>query len=131
MTEFWADCPPKGDVADYFAKGLPAEAIKNYKFPEPVNFDREYFEKLDRWQMIDNSLFEAIFAITEPAERERIVAMASIRATALGVSRSFDRCWKAFLGAQAAKNITSDNMTKFPGQLFALRCGEWTADAGA
>lgn len=80
--------------------------------------------------MIDNSLFEAIFAITEPAERERIVAMASIRATALGVSRSFDRCWKSFLGAQAAKNITSDNMTKFPGQLFALRCGEWTADAG-
>ena len=129
MTEFWADCPAKGDVADYFAAGLPTEAIINYNFPEPINFDRDYFEKLDRWQMIDNSLFEAIFAIKEPAERERIVAMASIRATALSISRDFNRCWKAFLSAQAAKGIKSDNMTKFPGQLFALRCGEWSADA--
>lgn len=128
LKDIWQAVPPKGDIADYFENGGSVDAILNYKFKEPVNLDRDYFEKLDRFQMVDNSLFEAMFSITEPSKREQIVAMADFRATALGISRSFNKCWKAYLQAQAAKNIKSDNMTKFPNQLFMLRCGEWVAD---
>ncbi|MBR6636573.1 MAG: DUF927 domain-containing protein, partial [Phascolarctobacterium sp.] len=127
ISEIWADCPPKGDVADYFAAGFSAEAIVNYKFAEPVNLDREFFAGLDGYDLTSKEILEAISSIKEADEQQRIIALANLRARELGMSRDFSKCWRSFQQARAAKGIKSDNMTRFPNQLFALRCADWEA----
>ena len=129
LSSIWPDCPPKGDVADFFAAGGSADLIRNYAFPVVLSLDREFFEGCDRFSLIDNALLEAIAAVTEAGKRQQVLAMARFRAGALGCKREFDAVWKAYLQQQAAKGIRSDNLTKFPQQLFALRCGSWSTSA--
>lgn len=128
LTSVWPECPPKGDIADYLEQGLPIEKITSYEFPDVITLDKEYFEKLDKFQMIDIKLFEAINSVEDPVKRQSIQAMANFRATALEMVREFTKCYKAYNVAQAQKNVKSDNVTKFPAQPFAINCGEWTAD---
>ena len=125
ITKLWPDCPPKGDIADYFAAGGTAEAIEAYEWPVVLSLDREFFEGCDRFSLIDEALLEAIAALTEPSKRQQVLSMARFRAGELCCKREFESCWKAYLQQQAAKGIRSDNLTKFPQQLFALRCGNW------
>lgn len=126
ITKLWPDCPPKGDIADYFAAGGTAEAIEAYEWPVVLSLDREFFEGCDdRFSLIDEALLEAIAAVTEPSKRQQVLSMARFRAGELCCKREFESCWKAYLQQQAAKGIRSDNLTKFPQQLFALRCGNW------
>ncbi len=129
ITKLWPECPPKGDIADFFAAGGTAEAIKGYAWPVVLSLDREFFEGCDRFSLIDNALLEAIAAVTEPSKRQQVLAMARFRAGELCCKREFEACWKAYLQQQAAKGIRSDNLTKFPQQLFALRCGSWSTSA--
>lgn len=125
ITKLWPECPPKGDIADYFAAGGTAEAIEAYEWPVVLSLDREFFEGCDRFSLIDEALLEAIAALTEPSKRQQVLSMARFRAGELCCKREFEACWKAYLQQQAAKGIRSDNLTKFPQQLFALRCGNW------
>jgi len=132
LPNVWPECPKKGDIADYLQKGLSIEKILSYEFSpgeEKEELDKSYFEKLDKFQMINTNLFEAINSIDDPVKRQSVQAMAIFRATALGMVREFNKCYKAFNVAQAQKNVKSDNMTKFPAQPFAINCGEWVADA--
>ena len=129
ITKLWPECPPKGDIADYFVAGGTAAAIKGYEWPVVLSLDREFFEGCDRFSLIDYALLEAIAAVTEPSKRQQVLAMARFRAGELCCKREFEACWKAYLQQQAAKGIRSDNMTKFPQQLFALRCGSWSTGA--
>lgn len=125
ITKLWPECPPKGDIADYFAAGGTAEAIESYEWPVVLSLNREFFEGCDRFSLIDEALLEAIAALTEPSKRQQVLSMARFRAGELCCKREFESCWKAYLQQQAAKGIRSDNLTKFPQQLFALRCGNW------
>lgn len=129
ITKLWPECPPKGDIADYFAAGGTAEAIEAYEWPVVLSLDREFFEGCDRFSLIDEALLEAIAALTEPSKRQQVLSMARFRAGELCCKREFESCWKAYLQQQAAKGIRSDNLTKFPQQLFALRCGNWSTSA--
>ena len=125
IKKLWPQCPPKGDIADYFAAGGTAEAIEAYEWPVVLSLDREFFEGCDRFSLIDEALLDAIAALTEPSKRQQVLSMARFRAGELCCKREFESCWKAYLQQQAAKGIRSDNLTKFPQQLFALRCGNW------
>lgn len=126
LVEIWPECPDKGDVADYFEQGGDAEKIKSYKFPEEIKLDEEYIDRLDHNKLIDDRLLEAVYAIDEPYKRQKLLTSLRIRASALNFRRDFENIWRAFCKAQAAKGIRSDNMTNFKGQLFKLRCGEWS-----
>lgn len=127
ISEIWADCPPKGDVADYLEAGFPIEAITNYKFEEPISLDKDFFAECDSYRLLSKEMMEALNSITKPDERQMVLALAGLRAKELQISREFQRCWKSYMQAQAAKGIKSENMTRFPNQLFSLRCGEWEA----
>lgn len=129
LPEIWPTCPKKGDVADYLANGGSAEKIRGYQFKEPVKLDRDFFESLDEYQMVEEDTLSAIYAVKDPAERARALAIAGIRASQLKVAQNFNRCWKAFLQGKAAKNIVGENLSCFPRQPFAIRTGEWDADA--
>lgn len=129
ITKLWPDCPPKGDIADYFAAGGTADAIRAYEWPVVLSLDRDFFEACDRFSLIDSALLEAIAGVTDPSKRQLILSMARFRAGELCCKREFESCWKAYLQQQAAKSIRSDNLTKFPQQLFALRCGSWSTSA--
>lgn len=128
LPDIWPTCPKKGDVADYLLNGGNPEKILNYKFPVPDKLDREFFEGLDSYDMVDAAVLSAIYAIKDPAERSQVLALANLRAGELRVVRQFNSCWKAYLQSQVARNIVSDNMTRFPAQPFSLRSGEWQAD---
>ncbi len=129
ITKLWPECPPKGDVADFFAAGGNADAIRGYAFPVVVSLDKQYFETCDRFALIDNALLEAIAAVTEPSKRQQVLSMAKFRAGELHCKREFEAVWKSYLQQLAAKGIRSDSLTKFPQQPFALRCGEWYTSA--
>ena len=45
LPDIWPECPPKGDVADYFDVGLPKSAIVNYRFVDidlPIYVGQKY-----------------------------------------------------------------------------------------
>lgn len=125
LQEIWAECPPKGDIADYFAAGGSVEAITSYVWTVPLSLDREAIAECDSYGLVSKEFLGALMAIKDPAERKQVEAMASIRAGELGCKRAFENCWKTFQNAEATKHIRSDNLTKFPQQPFALRCGSW------
>lgn len=126
LVDIWPECPNKGDVADYFDQGGDVNKIIGYEWPEEIKLDDEYIDGLDRNKLIDDRLLEAVYAIDEPYQRQKVLTSLRIKASALNFRRDFESCWKAFCKAQAAKGIRSDNMTNFKGQLFKLRCGEWS-----
>ena len=125
LADIWPECPRKGDVADYFEAGGAAEKIAGYEWPEEIKLDDEYIDGLDRKQLADERLMDAVYALNGAYEQQKLLTKLRIRANELGFQRNFDNLWKSYCQNQAAKGIRSDNMTKFPQQLFALRCGEW------
>lgn len=125
LADIWPECPRKGDVADYFEAGGAAEKIAEYEWPEEIKLDDEYIDGLDRKQLADERLMDAVYALNGAYEQQKLLTKLRIRANELGFQRNFDNLWKSYCQNQAAKGIRSDNMTKFPQQLFALRCGEW------
>lgn len=129
VVSFWKECPPKGDVADYFEAGGTADKITEYKFAEVEEIDIAYINELDANGIIGNDTFEAIFGIKDSFRQQQIIGYCVTRAKSLGMARTFQNCWKSFKQKKAASGITSENMTNFPEQLFSLRCGEWQTSA--
>lgn len=143
LPDIWPKCPVKGDVADYLEQGGDPEAIKNYQFPteeEPATLDpesgqdpqftKEFFEALDKEQLISPELFARIYAIKDPLERQRVETLAGFRASDLSIKREFDKNFKAWEFEQAKKENgkREEKYTQFPEQPLELRCGEWICD---
>ena len=142
LPDIWPKCPIKGDIADYLKAGEDPEAIKNYKFPaqeEAAAPDlgtcqdeqiEEYFNTLDKAQLTSPKLFESIYAIKDPAKRQRVESLALFRAGDLSIKREFDKNYKAFMYEQAKKGNGNqeEHYTQFPEQPLQLRCGEWICD---
>lgn len=125
LQDIWADCPPKGDIADYFAAGGSTEPITSYVWAVPLSLDGETITGYDAYELVSKEFLGAIMAIKDSSERDRVLTMVRIRAGELSCKRDFNKCWESFKQAEATKHIKSDNLTKFPQQMFALRCGAW------
>ena len=142
LPEIWPECPKKGDIADYFQTGGDPDKVRNYQFPaqeEAAAPDlgtcqdeqiEEYFNTLDKAQLTSPKLFESIYAIKDPAKRQRVESLALFRAGDLSIKREFDKNYKAFMYEQAKKGNGNqeEHYTQFPGQPLQLRCGEWCCD---
>nr|DAL33535.1 MAG TPA_asm: DNA directed DNA polymerase [Caudoviricetes sp.] len=126
-ADIWPDMKPKQDIADYLEAGKDPEQIHNYKFPT-ADFSEEYFLGLDKAGMIQPELFAGMNAIDDPVERQQAESLAAFRAKELGISREFQKNYKAWRISQAQANQNSRNTTKFSGQSFSLNCGDWIAD---
>lgn len=125
--EIWPTIQKKQDVADYFQQGGDPERIRNWKYPA-ADFTEEYFSGLDRAEMIKPALFAGINAISDPMERQQAESLASFRAKELGITREYQKNYKAWRAAQAQANKGSKNTTKFSNQPVVLECGDWIAD---
>lgn len=143
LPDIWPECPEKGDIADYLEQGGDPEAIRNYQFPteeEPAaldpesgqdpQFTKEFFEALDKEQLISPELFARIYTIKDPLERQRVETLAGFRASYLSIKREFDKNFKAWKFEQAKKENgkQEEKYTQFPEQPLQLRCGEWICD---
>lgn len=142
LRDIWPECPPKGDVADYFQANGDPDKIRNYQFPaqeEAAAPDLgtcqeeqivEYFNTLDKAQMTSPELFARICAIEDPVKRQRVESLALFRAGDLSIKREFDKNYKAFMYEQAKKGNGNqeEHYTQFPEQPLQLRCGEWICD---
>lgn len=142
LRDIWPECPPKGDVADYFQADGDPEKIRNYQFPaqeEAAALDLgtcqeeqivEYFNTLDKAQLTSPKLFARICAVEDTAKRQRVESLATFRASDLSIKREFDKNYRAFMHEQAKKGNGNqeEHYTQFPGQPLQLRCGEWYCD---
>lgn len=142
LRDIWPECPPKGDVADYFQANGDPDKIRNYQFPaqeEAAAPDLgtcqeeqivEYFNTLDKAQLTSPELFARICAIEDTAKRQRVESLATFRASDLSIKREFDKNYRAFMHEQAKKGNGNqeEHYTQFPGQPLQLRCGEWYCD---
>lgn len=142
LPDIWPECPPKGDIADYFQAGGDPDKVRNYQFPaqeEAAALDLgtcqeeqivEYFNTLDKAQMTSPKLFESIYAIKDPVKWQRVKSLATFRASDLSIKREFENNYNAFAREQAKKGNENqeEKYTQFPGQPLQLRCGEWCCD---
>ena len=127
LKDVWADCPKKGDIADYFAAGGKVEAITGYEWAQELT--PEYIATLDVAALTEPKLLEQAFQT--PAEsRSRVLLLLENRARELGTARSFSRLLKGYRTRDTSAEPASENRTKFTGQPLALRCGEWSAGDG-
>ena len=125
LKEIWPECPPKGDIADYFKAGGTAEAITNYEWlPE---LTPEYIGSIDLATLTDSKFLKQIFQ--EPADRlQSTLLHVKNRARELRVARDFNALLKNYQTQHAsASTATNENETNFTGQPLALRCGKWHA----
>ena len=149
LPEIWPECPPKGDIADYFQAGGDPDKIRNYQFPkeeeetaaldlEPgqdPQFTKEFFKGLDKEQLINPELFARIYTIKDPVEQQRVKTLAGFRAGELHCKRDFEKNFKTFKWEQAKKRENGgqnggqeERFTRFPEQPLQLRCDEWCCD---
>lgn len=142
LPEIWPECPIKGDIADYLEAGGEPEAIRNYQFPaqeEAAAPDLgtcqekqivEYFNTLDKAQLINPELFARIYAIQDSVKRQQVKSLATFRASDLSIKREFENNFQTFMHEQAKKGNGNqeEHYTQFPGQPLQLRCGDWIAD---
>ncbi len=124
MKDVWPQCPPKGDIADYFAKGLPVEAITNWQDKQEFNFDTLTAEQM----IVAPTACNYLYSLTDAFERQQAENKAMLRAQALGVKTKFKQFWNAYLAKQAQAKGAVQNVTKFPNQKLVLNCGDWTCD---
>ena len=120
LTEIWPDCPAKGDVADYFARGGDPSALS-------VSVD---YSNVTKKEMIGMRFYESLYAIKNENRRQYAVSMAEQRARELNIARQFSKGWQTFLRSRAkaeAEGVTV-NRTNFPDQPLALDAGDWIAD---
>lgn len=119
LTEIWPDCPEKGDVADYFARGGDPEKLR-------ISID---YSDVTKKEIIGMRFFESIYAIKNENRRQYALSMAEQRAQELSISRQFSKGWQTFLRSKAKTGaVTTGNRTNFPEQPFVLNPGDWTAD---
>lgn len=127
LPEIWPECPVKGDVADYLEAGGDPEKIRGYKFPT-VEFSEEYFQGLDRADLISEDFLLKLIQIDDPVQQQRAESLAMFRASDLSIKREFDKNLKAARIKLAQERKGNENVTNFTGQPLALRCGDWIAD---
>lgn len=127
ITELWPDCPPKGDVADYFDAGHGITEIESWR---PFNIDAEIINNLELQELISDDVMNALFKIKDKAERQKMLIFAEQRAKDVGLnSKNFKELWKAFLEKQAKNTRGNGNYTRFQNApVENLKCGEWIAD---
>ena len=120
LTEIWPDCPAKGDVADYFARGGDPEKLS-------VSVD---YSNVSKKEMIGMRFYESLYAIKNENRRQYAVSVAEQRARELNIARQFSKGWQTFLRsrAKAEAEAVAVNRTNFPDQPLALDAGDWTAD---
>ena len=119
LTEVWPECPPKGDVADYFARGGDPEKLR-------VFVD---YSNVTRKELIGMRFFESLYAIKNENRRQYALSMAEQRAQDLNIYRQFSKGWQTFLRSKAKTGAVVVNQTNFPEQPLALNAGDWIADA--
>ena len=119
LAEVWPGCPPKGDVADYFARGGD---------PEKLSVFVDY-SCVTRKELIGMRFFESLYAIKNENRRRYALSMAEQRAQELNISRQFSKGWQTFLRSKAKTGAVVVNRTDFPAQPLALNAGDWMADA--
>lgn len=127
LAEIWPEIQKKQDVADYFQQGGDPKRIRDWKYPA-ADFTEEYFAGLDRTDMIKPALFAGMDAITDLVERQQVESLAAFRAKELGITREYNKNYKAWKAAQAQANKGGKNVTKFTGQDITLECGDWITD---
>lgn len=127
ITELWAECPPKGDVADYFEAGFGVDAIENWK---PFCIDALTVSGLSLSELMSDDFFNALFKIQDKSERQKLLIIAEQRAKDVGLgSKNFKELWKIFLEEQAKNFRNKGNYTRFQNApVENLKCGEWIAD---
>ena len=118
LTEIWPDCPAKGDVADYFARGGDPEKLS-------VSVD---YSNVTKKEMIGMRFYESLYAIKNENRRQYAVSVAEQRARELNIARQFSKGWQTFLRSRAKAEAVTVNRTNFPGQPLALDAGDWIAD---
>lgn len=127
LPEIWPECPVKGDVADYLEAGGDPEKIRGYRFPT-VEFSEEYFQNLDRADLISEDFLLKLIQIDDPVQQQRAESLAMFRASDLSIKREFDKNLKAARIKLAQERKGNENVTNFTRQPLALRCGDWIAD---
>ena len=127
LPEIWPECPVKGDVADYLERGGDPEKIREYRFPT-AEFSEEYFQNLDRADLISEDFLLKLIQIDDPVQQQRAESLAMFRASDLSIKREFDKNLKAARIKLAQERKGNENVTNFTGQPLALRCGDWIAD---
>ena len=127
LPEIWPECPVKGDVADYLEAGGDPEKIRGYKFPT-VEFSEEYFQNLDRADLVSEDFLLKLIQIDDPVQQQRAESLATFRASDLAIKREFCKNLQAARIKLAQNRNGNENTTHFTGQPLALRCGDWIAD---
>lgn len=127
LPEIWPECPVKGDVADYLEAGGDPEKICGYKFPT-VEFSEEYFQDLDRADLVSEDFLLKLIQIDDPVQQQRAESLATFRASDLAIKREFCKNLQAARIKLAQNRNGNENTTHFTGQPLALRCGDWIAD---
>ena len=118
LAEIWPECPEKGDVADYFARGGD---------PEKLSVFVDY-SNVTRKELIGMRFFESLYAIKNENRRQYAVSMAEQRAQELNISRQFSKGWQTFLRSKAKAGAVVVNRTNFPEQPLTLNAGDWIAN---
>ena len=127
LPEIWPECPVKGDVADYLEAGGDPEKIRGYKFPT-VEFSEEYFQGLDREDLVSEDFLLKLIQIDDPVQQQRAESLATFRASDLAIKREFCKNLQAARIKLAQNRNGNENTTHFTGQPLALRCSDWIAD---
>lgn len=127
LPEIWPECPVKGDVADYLEHGGDPDKIRGYKFPT-VEFSEEYFQGLDRADLVSEDFLLKLIQIDDPVQQQRAESLATFRASDLAIKREFCKNLQAARIKLAQNRNGNENTTHFTGQPLALRCGDWIAD---
>ena len=91
LTEIWPDCPAKGDVADYFARGGDPSGLS-------VSVD---YSNVSKKEIIGMRFYESLYAIKNENRRQYAVSVAEQRARELNIARQFSKGWQTFLRSKA------------------------------
>ena len=118
LTETWPDCPAKGDVADYFARGGDPSGLS-------VSVD---YSNVSKKEIIGMRFYESLYAIKNENRRQYAVSVAEQRARELNIARQFSKGWQTFLRSRAKAEAVTVNRTNCPDQPLALDAGDWIAD---
>ena len=135
MTEFWQDCPNKGDVADYFEQGGTAEDLRKQenRFVPVADLSKEAIEKIDNVGDITSSaVMEGLWQVRDDSyTKEQLIGLLETQATKLKCLQSFRKCWRAYQ-QEKVKRMTKGthygNKSKVKMQPIELYTGDWTVD---
>lgn len=116
MTDIWEDCPRKGDVADFFARGGKPEAITNYK---PL--DADFFKNLTDEELIDPNLLHRIAAIKDKERLNHVLGLAQLQAGKRKMKTVFDKSWKSIAKGSGEPSASPERMTNFKDQPLKLK----------